>query len=376
MTMNSELEQALSLPDSTWGFLEWATGVLRINATVEEIKSLDSLPDYERLGYEETITHEMFHLFQICTAGYLYYFATLSLREIYPLIAPYLASLINFLQKNPGESVTTIGHNELWQLLMNEPPMLSANLKKYFQSIDEPGNNNITIREIVEGSAYLAQKQIHSINLTAARFSKLLEYAPGNEYVSAYWLAESILESHTFDLFNVIAFISLCFQQPHLVFVHLCEEFKKHQIHILDDTTKPLIEKIIDHLRLSNAYLGTSDRFVNRHPTYKKHPFYFDALKKTVRLSADVLNTSFIELMASPQNWAGEFRKGIGMPILLNPDEFVILEDPAALGYVKTEDETSLLHTIFACTYSLLIMKSDHLGFRYIELRKPNKPQR
>lgn len=368
--MKSELEQGLSLPNNTWGFLEWATGVLRINATSEEFKNLSSLPNYERLGYEETITHEMFHLFQICTAGYLYYFATLSLKEIYPLIIPYLTDILKLLQETPGGSVRTVGHSDLWQLLVNTPPQPSKSLKMHFQSIDQPGNSNITIREIVEGAAYLVQKQTHSINLTTEGFSKLLDYVPGNEYVSAYRLAESILGLHTFDLFNVVSFVSLCFQQPQMVFAPLCEEFKKHQIHHLDSTTKPLINEIIDHLRLKNVYLGTADWFVNRNPTYKKHPFYFSALKKTARLSADIFNMSFIELMATPHKWVGEFRKGIGMPILLNPDEFIVIEDPNAIGYVKAENESNTLHTILACTYSLLIMKSHHLGFRCLELKR------
>jgi hypothetical protein len=366
----SEIEYLLALPSDTWGFLEWSTGVLRINATYSEFTNIDKLPNDEKSSYEETISHEMFHRCQICTAGYLYNFTIGIIKRAYPVVYPYLQSLLAHIKQAPqsNENITVIGFRDLWLPIVENPPHPPESLLARLNDIDEMGSDGVTIRSIVESSAYLIQKQMHINNLRAEQYRDLVKYTPSAEYSFAYLLADSILGERAFDVFQVVAFISLCFAKPHLVFVKLCEQFKQSETHSLDDKGKEKVSEIIDNLREQYEFIGTTLDLTHNY-SQNIHPFYKETLRKVFRLSVGQ-NRSIPELMARPEVWFGDFRTVVGSPVILNPDEIVILDSSNSKREFSSDGRVSILHTIFAFIYALALVKKDSLGFRYIALRK------
>jgi len=367
--MPTNIENLLSLPHDTWGFLEWATGVLRVNATYDEFKRIDTLPFYERASYEETITHETFHRCQICTSGYLYNFTIGITKIIITIVFPYLQKLASEAKQKPRVAGNIyIGHDELWLPIAENPPRPPKILVSSLAEIDHASQEGISVRSLVEGTAYLAQKQIHVDHLTHDGYQTLLEYAPGSEYSAAYRLAESILGKSAFDIFQTVAFLALCFGEPHVVFPKLCKQFKLLQIDSLAGGNKEKIAKIIDELRGKHFFLGTTLDYIKNFPN-NIHPYYKETLSQISKLSLDS-NRSIIELMAKPENWLGDFRSVIGSLVILNPDELITINSGKNKQKLSSDEYINALNACFACLYSFALLKYNGLGFRYINLRK------
>ena len=72
------LDDALIIDESATGCLEWVSGLIFVNRSLAEWKTLssgqDNPFDVDLGDLKRTIVHETFHFYQIATTGYLYRF--------------------------------------------------------------------------------------------------------------------------------------------------------------------------------------------------------------------------------------------------------------------------------------------------------------
>lgn len=293
--------KAISLPRNVWGFLEWMTGVIRINATVEELQQFSQAPERVRLAYEETVTHEFFHCAQICAAGYPHRYASSVAKALYPVLHPYLQAFSS--------------HTDLEEASMHfaeAPPAIPHTLTALLESLDEPGLDGITPREIVESAAYLVQKRTHRPELDAPRYDQMLHLAPAPEYRSAYMAAESILGERAFGLFPALSFYALCFVRPHDVFVDLCRAARR--------APDGGLARVAEDLARTHRCLGTAARYARDYANGTFNPFYAGHAR-TLTAIGRWKRADLSTLMSAPHEWMPAFRQRLRIPVILNPDD-------------------------------------------------------
>ena len=155
----NEFLTAIGVPRGVAGYLDWTTGLMRVNAThdvwarIARTPDLRTLPRWEQ-GVVETITHETIHFLQITTTSYLYRFAV-TLFEL-------VKSAIHF----PVHDVS--------ELPIRATPELAQKLRAHFATLDARGAHGVTVRSLAEGQAMLAQLRTHWRGLTAGEFLKRL----------------------------------------------------------------------------------------------------------------------------------------------------------------------------------------------------------
>lgn len=213
--------------------LEWSTGLMCINCSVDVFMNLRKAPSNDglrvdpvaiwegavptdqqsELQFMMTVTHETYHSLQITSTGYLYALVCRYFKEVQDLLPfpfdekKYLVTLAN-------------------------PPAFSDELRKLFAEALEEGPGQIRVLDLVESSATLYQYRTHYPDLTPEDFSQLLdkiklpqEYP---EYRRAYDLGMSILgEARAFDEVLVATSIALMFERPHEVYADVLKELGK-----------------------------------------------------------------------------------------------------------------------------------------------------
>ncbi len=201
--MNSfgKIFETYEVPENVGGYLEWVSGILYINASKQQWKEYLNVQAGETRSASQrelcqTVTHETYHFLQIAMTGYLYRFACRLFTGFRSLLSPLLSS------------------SKIEQLLCDPPP-LPQNLIELVRALDSPGPEGLTVRDIVESSAYLYEHLMHYPDMNKSFYDEILASSHiGPEYKKAYSMAEDILGPHVMDTFLTASFISLCFEQP------------------------------------------------------------------------------------------------------------------------------------------------------------------
>lgn len=337
--------EAISLPSNVWGFLEWMTGVIRINATVEELQRLSEAREHVRLAYEETVTHEFFHCAQICAAGYPHHYAATVAKALFPVLHPYLLA---FSSHTDLEEAAT--------RFAQAPPSIPHEAMALLDLLDEPGSDGITPRDIVESAAYLVQKRTHLQDLDAADYGHMLHFAPAPEYRSAFLVAESILGARALELFPALSHVSLCFLRPQDVFTNLCRAARR-----LPDGDARGLMRTAEDLSRTHRWLGTSFDYAGEFSNGSFNPFY-RSYARTLAGIGRWKRVDLAALMSTPHEWMTEFRRRVKMPVILNPDDIAVFR----VRHARAEPPglwTKL--QCIAATYSLVVMNGE-LGPRYL----------
>lgn len=337
--------EAISLPPNVWGFLEWMTGVIRINATVEELQRLSEVKERVRLAYEETVTHEFFHCAQICAAGFPHHYAASVTKELFPVLYPYL---LNFSSQTDLEEAVT--------RFAEAPPSIPPRVLTLLDSLDEPGSGGITPREIVESAAYLVQKRTHRPDLEAPGYSHALHFAPAPEYRSAFFAAESILGDRAFELFPALSYLSLCFVRPQDVFADLCGAARR-----LPRRDTRALMRIAEELSRAHRWLGTSFDYTKEFSNGTFNPFY-RGYARTLAAIGRWKGVDLPTLMSAPHEWIVEFRRRLNMPVIVNPDDIAAFR--VRHGRAKAPDLRMKVQCL-AATYCLVLMDGE-IGPRYL----------
>jgi hypothetical protein len=250
---NFELSPFLHLPANTFAFLEWCTGVLRINLTTDEYKQRLSQPQ-QRAELEEFIHHERFHLLQIITSGFLYHFTTELVKDIIPFWK-------NALAENTKGRM-------LFYKTISDIPNLSPAVRQKFDALAQEDTDGLSINALIEGAALFYQKTVSfPQDMVIAELRLASSYLP-QEYTAAFHYASKHLETADIEQhFAELTHLALCFQHPVAAFRHLVATLANKETD-LRATAQAFREN-------GNTYLGTPfgvERFLYQREGY--NPFF------------------------------------------------------------------------------------------------------
>jgi len=344
-----KLVNYLKMPSEVWGFLEWATGIIRLNLTQEDFDSMLSNV-IEEGDFRESLNHEYFHLLQISTSGYLYYFVT----ELLVDIIPYWKTALTGQAKGM----------DIFKSTVENIPELNKKIKNRFAEIDKPNKNGITTRQIIEGWAFLFQKNQINPLISADSFKNELKYYE-SDYSASYHFLETIFQDKAKDYLPLISYISLCFNNPADFFHDYCSL-------LLNESNCKSISNnnaflIAEKLRDKYFYFGTPievEKYLYKRNRY--NPFY----EKTI---ADIINyctnnnLDFFSLMTDSKNINSHFEKlNLKCPIIFNPENIYIPyhEDESVSINKQKFKSTNLLVLSTLC---LIIYKNNANGPKYLK---------
>lgn len=205
-------------PDG-WAYLDWVTGVVRIDSSREEwecvrrqLNSRDHVSAHELTPKEvlllETVTHEVTHFFQVCTTGYLYRVA----QELYAVLVDALPTDIKSIDELPASVI----EHAAGRLTAIKEEQLCA-----------PGPRGLDVVSIVESAAFMIQKLHHYPALTPQEYQWTLAGQP-SVYSAAYNVAREYLGEQALGTYPVLASLSLWTEHPAESLVGLCEGLAAH----------------------------------------------------------------------------------------------------------------------------------------------------
>ncbi|MDA0161326.1 hypothetical protein OM076_13695 [Solirubrobacter ginsenosidimutans] len=219
-----EIVTALAVDDGVEAYLDWATGLLRINRAYDEWRQ--ETPSHV---FAETLAHESFHLVQLATTGYGYRLS---------------ARLFDLVRR----ALTATADVEI-------PPGASAEVARLLSVLDAVGPEGVTARSVLESHAYLVQKQAVWTGLTAASYDAILVSAPAPEYRTAYEFARDHLADETFTTFPLLCSLALLTADPAETFIALVHELDRRSLHYEPGTARALLGLTE---ALAGRFLGTA----------------------------------------------------------------------------------------------------------------------
>jgi hypothetical protein len=302
-----ELFEIFTLDESTFGFLDWPTGLIRLNCTVDQFDALwEDFSLYPDLA--GTFFHEMLHFYQIASLGYLYRLASFLrglIRESIPRDTRRLADF-----------PTTVKNNGFLRALLTD--------------FDRAGPAGLSVRSIVESLTYLIQKRAefgYSIGRYRSAGERYLDHlrtaSLPPEYTGAFAFADQTF-GHRADavmMMPVLAHVALCNHSPPEAFAGLCDAVARDEI-----TMKTEVDTIIDYCRrIERRHLGFAAE-VTDSLGYSLDPdrVYGSFMEHVGR--SDELKSAFYRFLFKPEGELREHFAELGLrPILFNP-----ASDPAA----------------------------------------------
>ncbi len=268
-----------------WGYLDWVTGLVRINVSGDEFSGSRRTTEFEL-----TLNHELFHAFQICTTGYLYRLSMETLREI--------VRIISSVQRS----------SDILRLIRT-PPAGSATLDTLLSEIDESNNDGITVRDIVEGYAYFAHEALNDPSMSATDYSAKLVLAPSAEYTNAFRFSVDRIGERSFEVFPLLCYLALLFRDPTAVFGKLHD-----RVATLALESKPKLFRQIVHLldHVEGEYLGVPCQHTA--PYNLDQPFYGWSMRKI----RDTIGPTLLDYVAEPGAIPLAVQEALLRPIILN----------------------------------------------------------
>ncbi|MFT3924501.1 MAG: hypothetical protein QM778_18325 [Myxococcales bacterium] len=244
------------MDDHQVAYLDWPTGVVRLNATLEDLHAALNCPDLSQLDLGrrsiiEGITHEVTHAIQIATMGFPY------------LIAVERYALLRDCVKWP---VTNL--NDLPQI---PPSHVAEQLEDRLVALQAPQTDGISDLAVLEGNAVYAQFWTHYRGLNAFQLMEHLTGLPAC-YSSAFTLCSSLLGTRAFEAFGMLSSLALCTRRPGAAFGLLCRETAKRKLADPRDGTYGYLEMVNDlHVAEHIELVGTAAEVLERgsgHPVY------------------------------------------------------------------------------------------------------------
>lgn len=286
--MKMKIIDSFDVPEDVAGYLEWVSGILFVNRTLEEWREFlnrsgpDSLKRQATL-FDQTITHETYHFYQIATTGYLY-------RHVSKLFAEVAAQI--------GFPVT---EESLERLMEHIPSESARTFGALLAEIDRPGPNDLTVRDIVESAAYLYEYKSHYPAFDVQSFKEQIEIENlPKEYRYAFELAEERLGDSAFDNFLVISVLSLCFDNPTEAFYTAIEAIRRSGIvYTRLEDLKPLLATS-EEISMVHHGLGTATQvaFEDGHSIEYQNPIFREA---TYRLNNNASKLHPLALLVDPE---------------------------------------------------------------------------
>jgi hypothetical protein len=355
--MAFDINTALLLPSTVWGYFEWFTGMVRINMDHETFEK-GRLNETEMQELDETYNHEFFHGCQICTTGYLHYYVSQFLKEIAPVWRKITEASVLAKRTMPL----------MLDEVFKEKQQLTDKMKELLSNLDTIGESHfVTARTIIESQAYFVQKQMSDRTLTHQKFIELLKKAPSEEYSEAFFMATNYLGNDAFQYFNAISYASLLFFEPQNVFEKLC--FRLSRRNFVDDDFTQELRTAIDVLKKDYLYLGDSEDVTHKYILNKEiNPFY----KTSIQLLRGVCKErriDFFSLMSDPASWLGEVITQFDLPIIFN-NGMVYEHSVEKKWQVFDRSYSKTMHLILGTICLIINNQRQDFAPRYLHLRK------
>lgn len=318
------------LPDGVWGYLDWVTGLVRLNLTGEEYANGTRTEEFEL-----TLNHELFHAFQICTTGYLYRLCTELLREIVRII----------IAVSPEVDIFEV---------IERPPAGTARINELLHAMDAANPDGITVRDLVEGYAFYGHAALHDPALKAAAFSRRLDDAPAEEYRRAFRYCEAQLGRRAFGIFPLLCYLSLLFRDPPDVFCRLHGLLPRG----CWPARPRLFRQVIGLLdQIPAEYLGipTQDEQLYDLP----NPFY-DWSRRKIK---EAIGPSLVHYAGQPGRIPNALQQSLLRPVILN--DFHRIEP----NTFATDSPHSANSILILAVASFQILSRHHAGPRMLRLQ-------
>lgn len=324
-----KLSQYFRVPEYVAGYLEWGTGIIRINTDYEKWQQYcgdnSSQPPEHFRPVIATITHESYHFLQIAVTGFMYRFAL-----------SYFEAMRESISTHTGESLTD---DTLYRFLTN-PPKVSEKVGSLLQLLHRKGPSGVTSLDIIESAAFFYEHRTHFINLTPQGYNRIIQNeSPPKEYYAAYREAERVLGPEAFDKFLISTVLSLCFEEPQDIFPAVLQCVKAVKGPYQNASNIPSFIMSIQDLMKEHAVLGTSMEYMNN--SGKKHPIYHKALL-CLNDMADMVSP--VDLVSRAGAMSIDTARASVQPLVFNGNR--ILVPPAftvKYGEENTEQELQVL---------------------------------
>lgn len=306
-----KLSQYFEVPPEVAGYLEWGSGILRVNCSFEEWEEINRNFGNPRSEFARsvlaTVTHETFHFLQICTTGFLYAFA-----------CRYFDLMRNLIKNRAGYPLTEVKI----RFFLNNPPEHTDEIIDHISLLDRPGHSGITVRSIVESAAYFYEHATHYPNIDARAYDEILARdKPPEEYYQAYSLSKEILGNTAFSNFLLAAFISLCFSRPEMVYEDVLKIIASNSLNYKDDRDLSKFFQAVQPLFSSHSALGSAAEVALNGSNAPLHPVYKNVIL-SLNETADKINP--IELVVNPQAMTVEAALGNVRPVVFNKNHVLI----------------------------------------------------
>jgi hypothetical protein len=321
------------LPEDVWGFLDWVTGLVRVNLTSEQFTRSERTEQFEL-----TLNHELFHAFQICTTGYMYRTCMELLREIVRIII------------SVGESLDL-------DRLIRTPPPSSSKLDALLTEIDRANNDGITARDLIEGYAYYSHEALHDPALDAASYARRLVAAPGRAYTNAFSYSEQRVAAEAFELFPLLCYLALLFRDPPSVFCRLHDLLLGRCGPTAGKRRRDVV-KLLDQIPAEYLGIPCQDR-----PRYTApNPFYSWSMQKISKR----IGASLLDYAAEPGTIPHDLQEALLRPIILNDLHQI---EPHTF---HVDSPYSLNATLITAFTSFRILSDHPQGPRMLSLSRPD----
>lgn len=319
-----KLSEAFRVPESVLGYLEWSSGILYINSTYEEFKSLTETgaKSSQRLRYlARTITHETYHFAQAVTTGFFFHFTCQALDCVSAILKP------------PFDG------NRIEHLLASPPPM-SDDYADLVKTLDIHSGDFLTDRAVIESSTMFFEHREHFSGLDHDNYLQLLRKempSKTSEYRICYEFATDFLGEGAFDSILPISFIALCFEKPREVFREALIFLQRHGVPT--EWTVKTVQQVAQFLSQSHQPIGSAIEVM---ATGILHPIYSPVV---MALNNNSDKISPVEMMIRPENNTVDSYLSIVRPTLFRDG---ILHVPFAFSDSDSETSTSDVVTAIA----------------------------
>lgn len=296
----SIIKEELKLSIAHKGYLDWTTGVIRININGDDYRNLDSLYNYIQNDFYETLAHELFHSIQICTCGYLYKYVYTYSKDFWN----------NNIFKFDGSN--NLKYNK----------QIVENIKSEIKVILEiHPTSNLSVRDIIESQAVLVHNIILNPKINQKKYKKKVLSFKDTEYGKAYFYLYEYIGDKAFYALSGTSYISLLYSNPINVFCYIAENLSKYKSTISFDTIGSILNEIVSsYSNENNKFLGSPINFFKNNKVIH-HPFYEQSIKKVY---SNYTIEKISEMHMNPFKIDLKYQVDNIRPLLLNTMDIII----------------------------------------------------
>lgn len=342
---NTYIAERIKLPENVLGYLDWITGTLRLNLTNAQYNELTGESDDALWAtYWEVYVHEMFHLFQVTSSGFLYNYATELSNDL----------LIHELELEANHLIRSA--NEF------QP---SEGFIRKAAKLNQPVKSGLSVVDIVESAAFLAHHIILNKVSSHEGYSSVLRSYKGSVYEKAYsFLSEKVGEK-AFSMLCGVSYLSLSFNKPVEVFHMLSDQLPNHLDRIGLIPSHEILLDVIDEIfyeeggeygllesPLSVAKQGGKAEF---------NPFYSHIIE---RLASHDDIEEMGNFMCNPDWITADIFLYSMRPVLLNDATMVVPKDFSKGMFDTKNQHEDMLKAVAVSAYQ--VMSCDDVGPHFL----------